>query len=206
MANPLGLHFDGDLRRIYEVPENSSYSVDSDGYRVYVPDNVGTAEQEVIFSTTQLWSRFVDFHNLNKWSTLAFIKQGGGFRFTDQNGVDVYQTFDIRLINGWEVVPADYPHKLLIFGNLFGDQVTGRDFDDSRITSLGVSPRVFFSDSLQTAGIDSYLMTRILKLLEADERLEPGKAQLLDRTTKEVLLEKTVSGGDLVSTVELIDA
>lgn len=206
MANPLGLYHDGDLRRIYEVPEDSSFIVDGDGYRIYTPDDIPSADTEVIISTTSFWSRFVDFRALEEWSTVAYDRTGGAFRFQNEFGVDVFQTFDLRLKNGWEVVPADYPHRFTVFGNLFASTDTGRDFDIERITANGVSPRVFFSDSLQTAGIDSFLITRIMKLLEADEVLMPNLARLLDRETKEVLLEKNITGGGITETIEIEDA
>ena len=206
MANPLGLYHDGDLRRIYEVPENSSFVVDGGGYRIYTPDDIPSADTDVIISTTSFWSRFVDFHSANLWSTIAYTKQGGGFRFQNEFGVDVFQTFDLRLQNGWEIVPANYPHRFTVFGNLFGDITTGEDFDTDRITADNVSPRVFFSDSLQTAGIDSFLITRIMKLLEANEELTPNLARLRDRDTNEILLEKIVTGGGITETITIEDA
>ena len=96
---PVTLFFDGDKRRIYEVPEASHFTVDGDGYRVYVPDDIPSSEIKSIVNTTELWSKFVDFHFANEWTTNAFIKKGGAFREVDENGFDVYAAFDIRLIN-----------------------------------------------------------------------------------------------------------
>lgn len=143
------LAFDGDLRRIYEVPDNSSFTIDGSGYRVYVPDDVPSAASVIRYTTTFLWSRFSDYHFLNNWTTLAFEKTGGAFRFQDELGNDVFATFDLRLINAWEFVPADYPHNTLILGNLFPNIDTQRDFDTDRIISQGVSERIQFADSLQ---------------------------------------------------------
>jgi len=215
MANPLGLYFDGDLRRIYEVPENSSFTVDGEGYRVYVPDDVGSASTNTVLTTTFLWSRYVDWHSANLWSTRAYRKDGGNFRFNDDLGNPVFNGFDIRLINGWELVPANYPHVWLVFGNLFGDEVTGRDFDTERLTAQGVSPRVRFADSLQTVSTGSatgltaqqeITLNRMLKLLEADELLQPGRAQLLDRDNGEILLDKTVAGASFTEQIRTTDA
>lgn len=214
MPNPLGLYFDGDLRRVYEVPENSSFVVDGGGFRTYTPDDIPSASTNTVMTATYMWSRYVDWHSQNLWSTKTYRKDGGNFRFNDALGNPVYAGFDIRLINGWELVPANYPHNWLILGNLFGDETTGRDFDTERLTAQGVSPRIQFADSLQTLetgsapGLTSAqeaIMTRMLKLLEADELLQPGRAQLLDRDTGDLLLDKNVSGGNITEEVRVTD-
>jgi hypothetical protein len=138
------LYFDGDKRRIYEVPTDASFTVSGDGYRIYS----GPGEADVRFTSTGLWSAWVDWHSVNKWSTLALVKTGGAFRFND--GVDdIFATFDLRLFNGWALVQADYAHNFTLLGNLFPDDGTGKIFDTDRITSSGVSPRIFYADSLQ---------------------------------------------------------
>ena len=147
---PSSLYFDGNLRRIYEVPELSSFTVDGSGYRSYVPDNINSAEERNFTTSTELWSGFVDYHNQEKWTTNAFAKTGGAFRFVDSNGISIFATFDIRLINSWLLVPANYPHDWTVLGNVFEELGLGQDFDTDRITSLGVSPRVRFADSNQT--------------------------------------------------------
>ena len=145
----VSLFFDGDLRRIYEVPEASTFVVDGSGYRIYTPIDVGTADTDVQITSTELWSRWVDYHNTSKWARLAFNKTGGAFRDLDNLGNEVYATFDIRLINDWQIVPANYPHKFTIAGNLFENLPAGTDFDVDRITVQGVSPRIERADSLQ---------------------------------------------------------
>ena len=142
MPNVFGLHFDGDLRRIYEVPENSSYTLDGSGYRIYVPDDIPSAAAETFVTHTEFWSDWVDFHDINKWSTLAFDKSGGAFAGVDQNGDDVFDEFSLRLINNWEIVPADYPHQFNLLGTIRGDLITGRAFDSARITSPGVLTQI----------------------------------------------------------------
>lgn len=142
----MDLYFDGDLRRVYEVPAQSTFTTDGQGYRAYVPIYAGDVATEI--TTTELWSAWVDWHSLNLWSTLALDKSGGDARFEDDGGT-VYATFDLRLMNGWQIVPADYPHRMVVQGNLFPDANLGEEFDTSRTTSHGVSPRIYFADSLQ---------------------------------------------------------
>lgn len=141
------LHFDGDVRRIYEVPDNASFTLNG-AYRVYVPNPIPSSPS--IFTAAEVWSRWVDYHNVNKWSTLAFSKTGGAFRFFNEFNDAVFATFDLRLTNGWQFVPADYQdNKMRIVGNFF-ENADGEDFDTERVESTGVSPRIFFADSLQT--------------------------------------------------------
>lgn len=148
-----GLFFDGDLRRIYEVPTNPTLSVDGGGYRIY--GDAGGSEAETRFTATELWSAWVNYHNANKWALLAFEKTGGAYRFDDAQGDPVYATFDLRFINEWAFVPANYPHDgPFIEGNVFPDNVTGLIFDSARITSPGVVPRILYADSLQTLRSD----------------------------------------------------
>lgn len=140
------LYFDGDKRRIYEVPDLSSYVTDGNGYRVYTPDDIPSAPEQIEFSAFDLWSRAVDFMNANKWALAVFDLKGGAFRYTDGLGADVYALPDIRLINGWAYVPADYKHKTLLIGNIYPNVADGLDFDTDRITAQGVSPRIQFND------------------------------------------------------------
>lgn len=143
------LFFDGDKRRIYEVPELSDFTLDINGYRIYVPTDTPSAEVQSFVSTTYLWKSFVDFHFANEWSTIAFSKAGGAFRELDENGFEVYAAFDIRLINLWQFVPADYNHTIVIKGNAFEEATLKEFFDVVRLTA-NVSPRINYADSLQT--------------------------------------------------------
>lgn len=153
------LFFDGDLRRIYEVPENSSYSIVAGGYRVYTPDDITQAKLSVNMSIEYVWNRYTDYNFLNEWATLAFNKAGGAFRFPDENGNPIYATADFRLINNWELVQANYPHEWNILGNLFGDINTGKVFDISNITAQGVSPSIQRADSLQVITVEEEGLT-----------------------------------------------
>lgn len=204
MPNPFGLHFDGDKRRIYEVPVNSSFVVDGQGFRIYTPDILGGATLRSAITTTDLWSRWVDYHNVNQWAELALDKSGGAFRRFDESGSPIYATFDLRLVNDWAIVPADYKHDFLIVGNLFSNSLSGVDFDTDRLISQGVSPRIQFADSLQiirtTSGsglstVQDAALTRLVDLAEADEELTGTVARLKKRGTNDVLLQKNVTGG-----------
>jgi len=139
------LFFDGDKKVIYEVPDASSYTVDGDGYRIYTPDDIPSATLNNVITTYDIWSRWVDFHAVNKWALLALDISGGAYRYTDQSG-DVYALIDIRLLHDWLLVPADYPHNWLVIGNLYPNEATGFDFDSTRLTAFGVSPRIQFAD------------------------------------------------------------
>ena len=139
--------FDGDKRKIYEAPVGFSYVLDGNGYRIYTPDDEPSAPLDLIYSTYELWSRFVDFRAENHWSTLCFSLAGGAYRYTDQFDEDKFSLIDIRFLNDWAYVPCDYKHNTYIRGNCFPNAATNIDFDTSRITNLGVSPRIFFSDA-----------------------------------------------------------
>lgn len=154
------LFFDEDKRRIYEVPEASTFIVDGSGYRIYTPIDIPSAETNVVITTEYFWSRYVDFHDTSKWTTLVFEKSGGAFRGLDSEGAEEYAFFDIRLINEWLIVPANYPHDFTIKGNLFKELGLNQDFDTTRITVLGVSPRIRLSDSGSTTVVNGFEFTQ----------------------------------------------
>jgi len=177
--NPFGLHFDGDLRRIYEVPENSSYTTDADGYRIYTPNGVGVSS--IRFTSTYLWSRYSDFYFNNNWSTKALSKSGGAYRDTDVEGNDIYATFDLRLQNLWLFVPANYPHTITCDGNLFNEPTLKMTQDNSRITSSGVSFNINSSDSLQitkSPGVDA---ENVWNFLESNVAVSGSMGKLIMR-------------------------
>lgn len=139
--------FDGDKRKIYEAPAGFSHTLDGDGFRIYAPDDEPSAPTQLIYSTYELWSRAVDYLDFADWARLIFSIAGGAYRYTDQFGDEKYSLIDIRLINDWAYVPANYPHSTYIRGNMFPNKATDIDFDTSRLTVDGVSPRIFFSDA-----------------------------------------------------------
>lgn len=147
--------FDGDKRKIYEAPTGFSYTLDGDGYRIYTPDDEPSAPQSLIFTTYVLWSRYVDYMDAIEWARKALSISGGAWRYTDQYGEDKYSLIDLRLINDWAFVPSNYPHATYIKGNLFPNEATNIDFDTSRITVQGVSPRIMFSDAGERSAEDT---------------------------------------------------
>jgi len=160
MASPTW-HFDGDKRRIYEVPPLSSF-VDGGGFRIYTPDDLQTAPA-VLDADVQadLWSRYVDFAAAEQWTTKAFSRSGGALRGQDSQGNDVFQSVDFTLLaaDGWLIVLADYSHETIFKGNLFSDQA-GALFDTARLTADGVVPRLSGAADLLTYKLAGSGMTQ----------------------------------------------
>ena len=157
MANPT-IHIDGDKRRIYEVPDLSSFVVDVNGYRVYAPTVLTDRENEFVQLQFQddIWSRFQDWHKANEWSTIALGRSGGASRGL-VDGVEGFATndYEVLTLSGWAFVPADYPHTLEIFGNMLSDQQGVSVFDAVRLTSIGVLAYVRMADSFQVVKIST---------------------------------------------------
>jgi hypothetical protein len=136
--------FDGDKRRIYEVPPGSTYVLVG-GYRVY---GQGTGTPVMTTDVKKdLWSRWVDWMaDGNDWSMPAFDREGGNLRPTGE-----YASVDFTLLtaSGWRLVLANYPHETIFAGNLFAQ---GADslFDFSLLTVTGVVPRMQGSANLLT--------------------------------------------------------
>ena len=143
MASPTWF-FDGDKRRIYEVPPNSSFTTVG-GYRVYT---AGTGTPVMTTDVkADLWSRWVDWMaDGNDWSLPAFERSGGNLRPT---GEYASADFQLRTDYGWRLVLANYQHETIIEGNLFA-MGTDSLFDNARITELGVIPRLQGSANLLT--------------------------------------------------------
>ena len=130
--------FDGDLMRIYEVPPDSSFILDGDGYRIYTPDDIPSAPSLLYTDIqTDLWSRWVDWNDTAKWSWRTFNRSGGASRGFDQYGQEKFQSVDFNLLAslGWRFVLSDYPHETRFIGNLYSDSAAEL-FDYARITSI----------------------------------------------------------------------
>lgn len=138
-------HFDGVLRRVYEVPPGASFAVVAGGYRRYGSGPMAPALMTADVKA-DLWSRWVDWHAANDWALLAFSASGGNQRPT---GEFAPADFSLRTSVGWRIVLADYPHETVFYGNLFPE---GADslFDNNRLTATGVVPRMQGSANLLT--------------------------------------------------------
>lgn len=138
-------HFDGALRRIYEVPPGASFTTDANGYRRYTGGGLAPPLMTVDVKR-DLWSRWIDWHAQNDWALLAFKVSGGNLRPT---GEYAPADFTLRTGSGWRLVLADYPHETIFNGNLFPE---GADslFDNSRLTVPGIVPRLQGSANLLT--------------------------------------------------------
>ena len=139
--------FDGDKKKIYEAPVGFSYVLDGNGFRIYTPDDEPSAPIQLLFSTYELWSRYVDYMDAIEWAYRALNISGGAYRYTDQFNEDKYSLIDLRLINDWAYVQADYPHTTFIKGNLFPNESNNVIFDSTRISRQGVIPSVMYSDA-----------------------------------------------------------
>lgn len=149
-------YFDGDRRRIYEVPTNFNLTIDSSGFRIYTPSS-GLEESFVVLNLQRdLWSRFQDWFTFNQWSTIPIFRSGGALRGQDSLGNDVFDTvsFTLNAAEDWRLVLADYPHELTLQGNLFSNS-SGILFDYDRIVSTGVYPRIEGADSLLTYNVNT---------------------------------------------------
>jgi hypothetical protein len=153
----VSIYIDGDLRRIYEVPDDSMYTTDGNGYRKYVANDLQAADKTPMLDVQRdVWSRYVDWYNAHLWSTRAMTRSGGAQRGVDDIGNPVYATNDyqMRVSIGWQFVPADYPHVLTLVGNYLSDTADPL-FDSARIASPGVIAYIRMADSLQTYQVGS---------------------------------------------------
>ncbi|MEM6432960.1 MAG: hypothetical protein AAF773_03745 [Cyanobacteria bacterium P01_D01_bin.115] len=137
-----GLLFDGNKRRIYEVPGDTlgtdfTYTTDAQGFRIYVP--IGQGPTQITFDAQRdIWSRFQEYFDQNKWTTIALTRSGGASRGFDDQGNEIFQTNDFTLDtpNGWRLVLANYDHETIFRGNLFSGSSSISLLDYSRITAI----------------------------------------------------------------------
>jgi hypothetical protein len=158
-------------------------------------------------STTaaELWSRWSDWAaTSDNAKYLPAFRQAGGDDLGGGLSIPPY----IFLLNGWRVRPMEVDHLLTITGNLFVDG--GGSPVVATLGAFNVS--VQYTVPVQAQGISTggglsptqaAQLERLVKLLEADEKLEPTKATKFERGTNTVLLEKNVTGGSLTSTIEV---
>lgn len=147
--------FEGNNKRIYEVPDGAlgiDYSRVSDpnGFWIYEPIGDGEPITRARVQSA-LWSRFQDYQTANPWTSLPLVRSGGGFRGLDELGNSIYDTVSYTLdtTGGWAIVPANYPHELILEGNLFSNGAESL-IDRSRLTTSAVVVRLVGADSLLT--------------------------------------------------------
>lgn len=214
MASPTWF-FDGDLKRIYEVPPHPDYTVDADGYRIYT--STDPVADMLVYTDIKrdIWSRWVDWAFDNQWTLLAFSRSGGAFRGKDEFGNDVYQSVDFTLLtdNGWRLVLANYPHEIRLRGNLYS--AGGHLFDHDRIscTPAPVARLEGYADLLtyqQYTGSgltpeEQEKLDWIKRRLAGNEERQPNRLIITDPDTGEVLLDKIVEGGQLAQTIRIYE-
>ncbi len=130
------IYVDGDLKRIYEVPPEPTFTTTPEGYRIYTTLNPSAYTELYCDVKRDLWSRLVDWLYDNQWADLIFTVSGGALRGFDEFGNPRYQSADFTLLSslGWKMVMANYPHETRFRGNLYSD--TGEFFDNARLTSI----------------------------------------------------------------------
>ncbi len=118
--------------------------------------------------------------------------------------------FFIRNDLGWTIRKPDSNAEFLIDGNLIGQDTALTTLSEPsgsftptvrlRLTQVsGINTSAFWQAVIADfdQGTAGYIVSRLLKLAEADEDLTASKARLLDKDTGDVLLEKDVSGGTI---------
>lgn len=157
-------------------------------------------------TAAELWSRWADWvASSDNAKYLPAFRQAGGDDLGGGLSIPPY----MFLLNNWRVRPMEANHTLEITGNLFVDG--GGTPVVSTLGAFNVS--VQYTVPVQAQGIatggsglspaQDAALTRVLELLEADEKLEPTKATKYRVGTNTVLIEKTVTGGNIPNTVEI---
>ena len=210
-------YFDGDLRRIYEVPPHPTYTTDPNGYRIYTSTDPSADALVYVNIKKDLWSRWVDWAYTHQWGLLAFSRSGGAFRGYDEQGNELYQSVDFTLLNdnGWKIVLANYPHETRFKGNLYA-QSDNSIFDNDRIDC--VPPPIARLEG--AADLLSYIVNTgsglspeeqqkldwIRRRLAGDEERRPNRIIVTDPDTGETLLDKVVTGGQLTQSIKIYDS
>jgi hypothetical protein len=154
-------------------------------------------------SAARLWTDWVDWAASGDNSKyLPAFRQVGG----DDLGGGLLIPPYMFLLNGWRVRPREADHLLVITGNLFveeGGSPVVRTLGNFNVSAQFTVP--VQAQGISTGGVDAAVLARLLQLAEADEELTATHARLRDRTTGDLLLEKVVTGGEIVP-VDIRDA
>lgn len=133
------VYFDADLKVIYEVPPESSFIIDNNGYRIYIPNYITNENIETIISVQKdIWSRGQDFWSEgNDWSDFPLLKYGKNFQAFDEenNLLRIQYNYILKVSEGWKIVLADYQHTCTIVGNIYSD-INETMFDNSRLSNI----------------------------------------------------------------------
>jgi len=118
--------------------------------------------------------------------------------------------FFIRNDLGWTIRKPDGNGEYLINGNLIGQDTNLASLSEPagvfsptvrlQMTQVsGINTRSFWETIIADfdQGTAGFIISRLLKLAEADEELTPTHARLRDKDSGEVLLEKEVEGGTI---------
>lgn len=178
------LFFDGDRRRIYEVPPSSSYVVDDDGYRIYTPDDVVAAPKVLNIDVQRdLWSRAIDhWGSGHDWVAFPISRDGSEF------------TLDVTA--GWKIVLANYPHQSVWNGNLLSNN--GYElFDTSRLTAQGV-----FATIERAASLITYKSGSGLTQAQAIQLLELYQIMGLDVAAPLTVSQSARTAGEISQTID----
>lgn len=187
--------FDGDKKRIYEVPPSATYATDGNGYRIYNGgSNLAILSVDV---KKDLWSRWVDWVQTHDWSVPAFSVSGGSQRPTGEFSP---ADFSLLTASGWRIVLANYTHESIFYGNLFSEG-TDSLFDFSRLTVNGVIPRLQGSANLLTytssvTGNEyslEQIANAVLDALVADHVIEGSVVDVLKKTLSSAKLASILS-------------
>ncbi len=120
--------------------------------------------------------------------------------------------FFIRNDLGWTIRKPDGNGEYLIDGNLIGENTSLASLSEpvgafsptvriSMTQVSGLNTRSFWEAVISDfdQGTAGFIISRLLKLAEADEELTPTHARLRDKDSGEVLLEKSVNGGTIAA-------
>ncbi|NJK44520.1 MAG: hypothetical protein HC933_09720 [Pleurocapsa sp. SU_196_0] len=169
----------------------------------------GTLELDVRDAYSR-WKDWVGLGDNSKWP-VAFQAIGG--ETIDPNAGTTVPAFAF-LVNGWRIRPQEADHTLAVSGGVLLVDGGGDPF----LNTIGdFVVRVNYQQPVQAITVASSgggggltptqdaRLSRVLALLEADELLEPSRARKFEAGTSNVLLDKTVSGGNLPGTVTLTE-
>ena len=102
------------------------------------------------------------------------------------------------LLAPWKIRPFEADHQVTLAKNLFTE-------DGSALTVATQGNYTVLVNEVSDFSSGDDRLQLIINLLEADEEFGPSTARKLLRGTSTVLLQKTVTGGNLTGTIELKD-